>query len=107
MDNPTGFLIKALQEDWMSSKVTKELDTQVTVKTNRDKHLLIKKLEKQIELAQKQYATLQIPIYEKLATREETFMAAYNAVVSEFEEVLIFPEPLKTWQHRKPLTEIQ
>ncbi len=95
MENPTGFFIKALQEDWMSSKVTKERDTQATAKTNREKHLLIKKLEKQIELAQKQYAALQIPIYEKLAAQEETFMAAYNAVMSEFEEGSYFSRTIK------------
>jgi plasmid replication initiation protein len=95
MDNPTGFLIKALQEDWMSGKVTKELDTQKTVKTNRDKHLRIKQLEKQIELAQKQYAALQIPIYGKLAAQEDTFTAAYNGVMSEFEEGTYFSRTIK------------
>lgn len=95
MENPTGFLIKALQEDWMSGKVAKELDTQKTAKTNRDKHLRIKQLEKQIELAQKQYAALQIPIYAKLAAQEDTFMAAYNAVLSEFEEGTYFSRSIK------------
>jgi plasmid replication initiation protein len=95
MDNPTGFLIKALQEDWMSGKATKELDTQNTVKINRDKHLLIKQLEKQIELAQKQYAALQVPIFEKLAAQKDTFMAAYNAVLSEFEEGTYFSRTIK------------
>lgn len=95
MENPTGFLIKALQEDWMSGKVTKELDMQKTVKTNRDKQLCIKQLEKQIELAQKQYAALQVPIYATLAAQEDTFMAAYNAVLSEFEEGTYFSRSIK------------
>jgi plasmid replication initiation protein len=95
MDNPTGFLIKALQEDWISGKVIKELDTQKTVKTNRDKHVLIKQLEKKIELAQKQYAVSKIPIYEKLAAQEDTFMVAYNAVLSGFEEGTYFSRTIK------------
>jgi hypothetical protein len=95
MDNPTGFLIKALQEDWMSGKATKELDAQNTVKINRDKHLYIKQLEKKIELAQKQYAALQVPIFEKLAAQKDSFMAAYNAVLSEFEEGTYFSRTIK------------
>jgi plasmid replication initiation protein len=95
MDNPTGFLIKALQEDWISGKVTKELDTQKTVKINRDKLLLIKQLEKKIELAQKQYAALQIPIYEKLVAQEDIFTTAYNAVLSGFEEGTYFSRTIK------------
>lgn len=95
MDNPTGFLIKALQEDWISGKVVKELDTQKVVKTNRDKHLRIKQLEKQIELAQKQYAALQIPIYAKLAAQEDTFMAAYTAVLAKFGEDTHFSRSIK------------
>jgi plasmid replication initiation protein len=94
-ENPTGFLIKALQEDWMGSKVVKELDTQKTMKINRDKHLRLKQLEKQIELAQKQYAELQTPIYEKLAAQNDTFTAAYNAVLSEFEEGSYFSRTIK------------
>lgn len=95
MENPTGFFIKALQEDWMSGKVTKEIDTQKMVKTNRDKHLRIKQLEKRIEIAQKQHADLQIPIYAKLAAQEDTFMVAYNAVLSEFEEGTYFSRTIK------------
>lgn len=95
MENPTGFLIKALQEDWMSGKVAKELDTQKTVKASRDKNLRIKQLEKQIELAQKQYANLQVPIYAELAAHEDTFMVAYKAVLSKFEEGTYFSRSIK------------
>ncbi len=95
MDNPTGFFIKALQEDWMSAKATKEEETQKTTKVNRDKHVHIKQLERKIELAQKQYAALQVPIFEKLAAQEDTFAAAYNAVLSEFEEGTYFSRTIK------------
>ena len=95
MGNPTGFLIKALQEDWITSKATKEIENQKLLKALHEKQSRIKQLEKRLDIMQKHSTELQKPIFEKLASDELIFMATYKAVLAEFDENSYFHQTLR------------
>ena len=90
MDNPVGFLIKALQEDWITSKSAKEIESQRHLKELREKQEKSRQLEKQYEQVQKQYNQMLKPIYEQLANDPSVFIATYEKVLSEYEQGTLF-----------------
>jgi hypothetical protein len=95
VENPVGYLIKALQEDWVSSKASKEVENQRQLNEQREKHNQAKKLEKQIELAQKQYNAMLKPIFEKLASNPALFMEAYETVLATYLPETMFYKMIK------------
>ncbi len=89
-ENPVGFFIKALQEDWVTSKATKEVENQRQLKEQRDKQSALKQLEKRLLLMTKQYTLSLKPIFEKLASDVNIFNEAYQHVLNEFGEGTMF-----------------
>jgi plasmid replication initiation protein len=97
-DNPAGFIIKALQEDWINTKLSQEADKQKKQKDTRDRNNRIKELEKQIERTKKTYNDSLKPIYAKLAANDTVFMLAYEAVLSGFAETAFFRSTLRAYK---------
>lgn len=81
MENPAGFFIKALQEDWQTSKAIKEVSNQKQLKEHREKQACIKQLEKQSEQKKKEFIANQEPVFQALAADETIFNEAYTAVM--------------------------
>lgn len=89
MENPAGFLVKALQEDWLTPKAVKEKATQAIKKDKLDKQSQIRLLEKQIEDLEKQCTETEKPIFENLVNDETIFAKAYAKFLEENDGYLL------------------
>ncbi len=89
-ENPAGFIIKALQEDWLTSKASQAIVEQKTIRENRQRQNQIKQLEKRLDTLKRDYQTVLEPIFERLANDGNTFLAAYNGVMSQYDESSLF-----------------
>jgi|GEM_PF-1154860 len=89
MDNPAGFLIKALQEDWLTSKTTKDMATQNQKKEKQVIQSQKQMLEMQIDALEKQRADMQKPLFEKLIADESVFKKAYDVFINENDSFLM------------------
>lgn len=105
MDNPAGFLIKALQEDWLTSKTTKDATLQNVKKEKQDKFSQLRMLEMRMDAYENQQTILQISLFEKLASDEKLFTQAYSAFLKEndsflMKEVLrIYDSPMEAYNN--------
>jgi hypothetical protein len=89
-ENPAGFIIKALQEDWLTSKASQAIEEQKTIRENRQRQSQIKQLEKQFDTLKRDYQTAVEPIFERLSNEENAFLAAYNGVMCQYDTSSLF-----------------
>lgn len=82
-DNAAGFFIKALKEDWKSSKAVKKAKA---VETNKKRNTAKKELErltKKIEQLSKKKKAVTSPIIEQLIADDSILQAAYDKTIEE------------------------
>lgn len=96
-ENPAGFIIKALQEDWLTSKAAQAIVEQKTIRENRQRQSQIKQLEKRLDTLKKDYQTAIDPIFERLAHDGNAFLAAYNGVMSQYDASSMFSRSLSQY----------
>ena len=96
-ENPAGFIIKALQEDWLTSKAAQAIVEQKTIRENRQRQSQIKQLEKRLDTLKRDYQTAIDPIFERLAHDGNTFLAAYNGVMSQYDASSMFSRSLSQY----------
>ena len=89
-ENPAGFIIKALQEDWLTSKTIKAIEEQKAVRQHRQQQNLLKQLEKQFETLKQQYQKAQTGIIDRLIADATHFQTAYDGVMNQFDTASLF-----------------
>lgn len=84
-DNPTGFLIKALKEDWVSSQTpisqTTKAPEQDSIVKRKEAEKQIKILERHIEKLTKEKNAIDTKIIETLLQTEPVLQKAYDAAL--------------------------
>jgi plasmid replication initiation protein len=81
-DNPTGFLIKALKEDWgVNQTPSQPIKALETVSQRRDIEKQIKILEREIEKLNKEKNAINAKIIEKMICDEALLRKAYDSVI--------------------------
>ena len=89
-ENPAGFIVKALQEDWHTNKATQAIEEQKAVRENQQRQRQVKQLEKQLDSLKSHYQTAIEPIFERLAADEKTFLEAYAGVMNQYDAASLF-----------------
>ena len=89
-ENSAGFIIKALQEDWLTSKTIKAIEEQKAMRQHRQHQNLLKQLEKQLETLKQQHQKAQTSIIDRLMTDETHFQTAYDGVMNQFDTASLF-----------------
>ncbi len=80
-DNPTGFLIKALKEDWVSTQVVLPIKTSETTAQRKEAEKKIKAIERQIEKLSKDRNSINMKVIEELIQDEFILRKAYDIVI--------------------------
>lgn len=81
--NPAGFLVKALQEDWQSSKAQREQQTSVAARKKAGTADRLKQLDAEKTALARQHELAKTPIYEQLLADAELFATAYQNALAE------------------------
>lgn len=97
-ENPAGFIVKALQEDWHTSKAAQAVVEQKTIRENRQRQNQIKQLEKKLDALKKDYQTAIEPIFERLANDGKAFNTAYSGVMEQYDETALFSRIVSQFQ---------
>lgn len=84
--NPAGFLIKALQEDWQSSKSQREQVTKSAAQKKASDANQLKQLNAQKAALSAQHEKAKSPIYEALLADAAIFEEAYKNALAESSE---------------------
>jgi len=82
-NNPAGFLIKALKEDWVSAKAKNEQKKKDYLAKKKKLKIELLALEKQHELLNREYKAKREPIFLKLINDEEIFIEAFQELQKE------------------------
>lgn len=82
-DNAAGFFIKALKEDWTSSKALQKTKAIAKLKERKAAEKELSKMTAQIEQLSKQKKNIQIPIIEELLSDDTILNTAYDAVMKK------------------------
>jgi plasmid replication initiation protein len=80
-DNPTGFLIKALKEDWINSQVLLQAKNHETSAQRKEADKKVKLIERQIEKLNKDRNLINAKVIEDLIQDEVVLREAYDTVV--------------------------
>ncbi len=81
--NPAGFLIKALQEDWQSSKVQREQQVKSSAQKVASAANRIKQLTAEKEARKVQHEKMKAPLFESLLADVGLFGEAYKNALAE------------------------
>lgn len=81
--NPTGFLIKALQEDWVSNNALSARKKKDNAATARKAHQKIKQLKRQIAKLEKEHKEAFTSIINTLLSNEKILKDAFSAIQLE------------------------
>lgn len=84
-DNPAGFLIKALKEDWVNGKTKNEQKKQEHLAKQKKLRQQITVLEKQKETLLKKQKAIREPILTKLLKDQTKFEKAFKEVITQDE----------------------
>ncbi len=87
-DNTAGFLIRALQEDWTSSKSFQQLKAKEVAKERKAAQNKLKVLETKIEKLNKEKEAIKAPMIEKLIDDDAILKTAYDAAMNEMGEFM-------------------
>lgn len=82
-NNPAGFLIKALQEDWQNPKQQQDQRTKETARKRAEKEKKLRQLESLKEKLSAEYQKAKVPLIRQLLLDEAAFNAAFDTVMSE------------------------
>ena len=85
-DNPTGFLVKALKEDWTGSQTSTSPPAKVaedTVAKRKEAEKQVKMLERHIEKLTKEKNEIEVSIIDSLLHNELILQKAYDTVLRD------------------------
>lgn len=98
--NPTGFLIKALQENWVNNNSIKEKNKKDAAANTRKAHQKIKQLKRQLANLEKEHKKAFTCVINPLLSNKDTLEKAFSAIQLE--------DSTKTYKILKPsLTAIE
>jgi plasmid replication initiation protein len=80
-ENPTGFLIKALKEDWINSQAVLAVKTLESSAQRKEAEKRVKAIERQIEKLNKDRNLINIKVIEGLIKDEAVLRKAYDTVI--------------------------